>query len=87
MKHRARINETSIKLNNLSEAIIKMNSQTEFLCLVGVSVALMGILLAKKKKKKPRKMWVNPYLQERSRKGRFFKDVSTASNILQASKK
>lgn len=64
-----------------------MNSQTEFLCLVGVSVALMGILLAKKKKKKPRKMWVNPYLQERSRKGRFFKDVSTASNILQASKK
>lgn len=51
MKHIARINETSIKLNNLSEAIIKMNSQTEFLCLVGVSVALMGILLAKKRRK------------------------------------
>lgn len=55
MKHIARINETSIKLNNLSEAIIKMNSQTEFLCLVGVSVALMGILLATKKEEKAEK--------------------------------
>lgn len=33
-----------------------MNSQTEFLCLVGVSVALMGILLGKKEEKAEKNM-------------------------------
>lgn len=31
-------------------------------------------------------MWVNPYLQQRAQKGRFFKDVSTTSHFLQTSK-
>lgn len=48
--------------------------------LLAASVALTALVLKmKRQKRKPkiqRKCWVNPYLSQRSEKGRFFSDVS-----------
>lgn len=49
--------------------------------LLGLLAASVGViaLIAKIKKRKqraPRRFWVNPYLLERSEKGRYGRDVS-----------
>lgn len=56
-----------------------MNSNRKFLCLLGISSALI-LLLARRirarKARAKRSLWVNPYLQQRQRKGKFSTSVS-----------
>lgn len=53
-----------------------MDVDTEFLCIVGLSVAILALIAKRNRKSRAqRKMWVNPYLQQRAQKGRFHKDV------------
>lgn len=55
-----------------------MDANSEFLCIIGLSVAVLALIARKKFKKSrdQRRMWVNPYLRQRAQKGRFYKDVS-----------
>lgn len=45
---------------------------------LAASVALIALVLKIKRQKREvhRKYWVNPYLAQRSERGRFFRDVS-----------
>lgn len=78
------IAQSYTKSYNIQAVPVKMDQDSEdVLIFCAVAIACLGILQLTKKTRKQKRMWVNPFLEERKTKGRFATAVRNShSHIL-----